>query len=172
MIFRYGNIWSVYFGGIWSVSNIDLLLITANSTITKDGRLVMGRGLAAQAKKLFPGIDRKAAEAVRGRRTYGFIKLRIPKLGLFQVKYDFWEKADLDLIRLSTAMLKEYAESDRHKAIHLPYPGIGNGRLSKEEVYPIIKVLPDNVYIWQFRKPTAFRLQARARTDRIGLEPP
>jgi hypothetical protein len=148
MRFEYGNIWSTIL-----YQKTHLLLITTNATITTQGKLVMGRGLAAEAKRLIPGVDEEAARVIAGRITYGFVKLpRYPKLGLFQVKYHYAQRASLDLIQLSTNMLKEYALQHPER-IDLNYPGIGNGGLNKRDVYPIISQLPDNVHIWQYDKP-------------------
>jgi hypothetical protein len=33
--------------------------------------------------------------------------------------------------------------------IHLEYPGIADGELTREEVRPIVETLPGNVYIWE-----------------------
>jgi hypothetical protein len=35
-------------------------------------------------------------------------------------------------------------------SVHLNYPGIGNGRLRREDVLPIIALLPDQVTIWEY----------------------
>ncbi len=48
--FRLGNMWTAY-------EPADLFLITTNSTIRRDGALVMGRGIARQAKERFPDLD-------------------------------------------------------------------------------------------------------------------
>lgn len=45
-----GNMWDSY-------EVADLFLITTNSTLTRPNKLVMGRGIALQAKERFPGLD-------------------------------------------------------------------------------------------------------------------
>lgn len=47
--FRRGDMWTAY-------EPADLFLITTNSTIRPDGALVMGRGIARQARDRFPGL--------------------------------------------------------------------------------------------------------------------
>ena len=32
----------------------------------------------------------------------------------------------------------------------LNFPGIGHGRLERDEVLPIIKLLPDSVEVWEY----------------------
>lgn len=49
--FKTGDMWSAY-------TAADLFLITTNSTLKKGNHaLVMGRGIARQAKERFPGLD-------------------------------------------------------------------------------------------------------------------
>jgi hypothetical protein len=139
---------------MWSVfEGDDKFLITTNSTVKRNGALVMGRGIALQAKTRFPGLDLALGQAIlrvcpnQGR--YGLIVGR--KLGIFQVKYHYAAPADLELIRYSTGMLTAYAAEHPDIRIHLNYPGIGWGHLSQEQVAPIILALPDNVFVWSFR---------------------
>lgn len=69
---------------------------------------------------------------------------------------DIWsilDRADLDLIRLATGKLYDLlAQTPALKRVDLNFPGIGNGRLNREDVLPIISVLPDKVYIWERSK--------------------
>lgn len=49
--FKTGDMWTAY-------TAVDLFLITTNSTLKQGDRaLVMGRGIARQAKERFPGLD-------------------------------------------------------------------------------------------------------------------
>ena len=49
--FKTGDMWTAY-------TTADLFLITTNSTLkTSSHALVMGRGIARQAKERFPGLD-------------------------------------------------------------------------------------------------------------------
>jgi hypothetical protein len=127
-----------------------LKVVTANSSLTKDGRLVMGRGAAGDLKLKVPGIDKifgKMIQETCGHLgLYGLLMCGI--YGAVQVTYDFRDKADLDLIAFSMAFLADEAETNRY-ICHINYPGIGNGRLSKEEVKPLLDILPDNVYVWE-----------------------
>jgi len=47
--FQRGDMWPAF-------ATAGLFLITTNSTIRKDGALVMGRGIARQARDRFPGL--------------------------------------------------------------------------------------------------------------------
>ena len=126
-------------------------LITTNSTIKANGALVMGRGIALEAKTRFPGLDLTLGQAILGvcpsLGRYGLIVGR--KLGIFQVKYHYRDAADLRLIAYSTQMLHEYSLQHPNMLINLNYPGVGWGHLTEEQVSPVIQTLPDNVIVWQ-----------------------
>jgi hypothetical protein len=143
-----GNIWSVW-------QEADLFLITTNSTLTS-GRLVMGRGIAREARDRFPGLDYTLGMHIDwscgNQGTYGlFVSPLWPekKLGLFQVKRHFSQQADLELITYSTRLLRDWCIAHPDASVHLNFPGIGNGRRPITEVMPIIAQLPDNVQVWR-----------------------
>ena len=148
--FKTGDMWSAY-------DQAGLYLITTNSTITRNGRLVMGRGIAKQARDRFPGLAAALGQQIQQQcgslGTYGLlISPRWPtaKLGAFQVKYHFSETADLALIQQSATSLHQWATTHSDVAIHLNMPGIGNGRLPRTAVLPHIQKLPHNVTIWEY----------------------
>ena len=151
MILEYGNMWSIW-------SKTDLFLITTNSFVKHTGQLVMGAGIARQARDRFPGLDTTLGQAIRETcghlGEYGlFISPRWPatRLGLFQVKRHWSTDAILDLIHQSADQLTQWASTHPDCRIDLNFPGIGNGRLSPDQVLPVIKQLPDNVHVWQYR---------------------
>lgn len=151
--FRLGNMWTAY-------TTADLFLVSTNSTIRQDGALVMGRGIARQAKERFPGLDAalgRQVQALCGNQgIYGLlVSPRWPaaKLGAFQVKRHYSQPARLELIRRSTAALCTWCADHPDTSVHLNYPGIGNGRLHREAVLPIIAQLPDQVTIWEYPLP-------------------
>ena len=53
----YGDAWELFYSG-----QFDVLFITTNGTIKKDGKAVMGRGIAAEAKSKYPSIPSKLGE--------------------------------------------------------------------------------------------------------------
>ena len=156
-VFQTGDMWSAY-------DQAGLFLLTTNSTITPacpredgGGRLVMGRGIAKQARDRFPGLAAALGQQIQQQcgslGTYGLlISPRWPaaKLGAFQVKYHFSETADLALIQQSATSLHQWATTHSDVAIHLNMPGIGNGRLPRTAVLPHIQKLPHNVTIWKY----------------------
>jgi hypothetical protein len=147
VILTKGDMWSAY-------DKADWFCITTNATINAKGELVMGRGIALEAKKKYPDLPGAFAKELLRRgavlRPYGLLVLTYGKIIAFQVKYGWWEKANLDLIRFSTEKLNQYALEHREKSFHLNFPGIGNGQLAREDVLPIIQQLPDNVTVWEY----------------------
>ena len=125
------------------------VLVTANNSFTKDGRLVMGKGAALDLKKRVPDIDRVFADLLRTRTTnnfYGFILWG--RYGIFQTKYNFKDPSPLELVRASTNALIKFAKSHKNWSFAMNFPGIGAGGLTYEEVFLIVTKLPDNVYLY------------------------
>ena len=127
------------------------LIVTTNSFLTSEMKLVMGRGAAWRLKMKVPGIDRIFGNMVSslcghlGR--YGLLFHQ--RYGALQVKYRFDEKARVDLIEFSLRKLAEVARKSPESKFNVNYPGIGNGGLRKHEVSPFLNVLPDNVFVWE-----------------------
>lgn len=152
-IYEFGNMWAAY-------DQSSLFLVTANAYIRKDGALVMGRGIAKEAKERFPGIDHAyGALITKAKNPTGGYGVLLPsdiqadhKVGLFQVKHHFRSRASRRLISLSRAVLWAMAIKElAGMRIDLNFPGIGNGQLAVDQVKPMIDVLPRNVHIWRFR---------------------
>ena len=157
--FRLGNMWTAY-------AAADLFLVSTNSTIRQDGALVMGRGIARQAKERFPGLDvalGRQIQALCGNQgIYGLlVSPRWPaaKLGAFQVKQHYSQPASLELIWRSAAALCVWCIKHPTATVAVNFPGIGNGRLRREAVLPIVSQLPDQVTIWEYPSPDQSRLE-------------
>lgn len=134
-------------------------VVTTNSVIVND-KLVMGRGVALQARRRYPGLPGLAATRIRRRlqlapsTPYGFILVYWPiqhlstsGLGIFQVKTDWQLPATPDVIRHSAVRLKIIADMYPDLHFQLNFPGIGAGQLQRRQVLPIISILPDNVSV-------------------------
>ncbi|MGB4870063.1 MAG: hypothetical protein WBP47_08435 [Candidatus Promineifilaceae bacterium] len=163
--FRTGDMWTAY-------ETAGLFLITTNSTLTTDGRLVMGRGIARQARDRFPGLDAALGAQIRtvcgSGGFYGLlISRRWPaaKLAAFQVKYHWRGPADFSLITRSAIALTWWARYHADCPICLNFPGIGNGGLARTAVLPLLAELPDNVTIWEVAAPPA-RIPEREDDER------
>ena len=127
------------------------IIVTANSFLTSEMKLVMGRGAAWQLKRKEPGIDLIFGEKIHERcghlGTYGLIFHG--RYGAAQVKCRFNERARLGLIRISMRMLGNVAGRDKGKIFNVNFPGIGNGGLKKHQVESLIRDLPENVHVWE-----------------------
>lgn len=144
MKLRYGNMFD-------HLNECDVLLVTTNSYIKKDGSLAMGRGVALEAKQLFPDLPKLFAPLIHKYSVEYLYKEdtgHVVHVGFFNVKNHFKDKATLSRIAISTLSLVEIAEEEQEHIFFLNYPGIGNGGLTREEVEPIISVLPNNVHVW------------------------
>lgn len=156
MIYRSGQMWDVW------PDNCDLFIVLANSTLTKSGALVMGAGIAREARDRFPGLDKKLGEAVR--RTsevrkeglfYGLLVSEnwpASKLALLQTKYHWMQPGSPVLIEQSLFKLWGWlVTTDPTLRVHLPFPGIGQGGLSVERLLPSVegalRSFP-NVTVW------------------------
>lgn len=140
----------------------DVLMVTTNGFVKNNGCLVMGRGAAwcmsqkyPDTPSIFGNLIKKHVEDFGSKihTPYGVLiapGFRNPLLGAFQVKRHFKDKADLELIAYSTAVLTTWANGGwRGLTIALNFPGIGNGQLERGEVLPYIEELPDNVEVWE-----------------------
>jgi hypothetical protein len=144
-----GDMWSVY-------DDADLFLLTTNSAITKDGALVMGRGIALEASQRFPGLSKAIGQQIvktcGSLGTYGLlVSSRWPeaKLGAFQAKTNPKQSASLALIQKSTTALCAWCKEHPQASVHLNFPGTGHGGLLREKVLPIVEQLPETVCIWE-----------------------
>lgn len=145
-------------GDMWK-SGADVIVVTGNATVRGDGALVMGRGAAREARDAYPGIDLAFGHAIREwRKKHGpgmpyallLADKAGTKIGLFQVKWHWADAADLELIATATEELRTFALTIwREYRIALNFPGIGNGRLARADVLPVISRLPDNVSIYE-----------------------
>tara|TARA_R100001086_G_scaffold235716_1_gene158749 strand:- start:378 stop:824 length:447 start_codon:yes stop_codon:yes gene_type:complete len=129
----------------------NIYLFTGNSYIKRDGKLVMGRGAARQVRDMYPAMDADLGCQMTHLGFYGLLMSRVvqPNVGVFQVKWNYSDKASLDLIAESSRFLLRFAVENPGKMIHMNYPGIGNGGLNPEWVHQWIRDLPDNVHIYR-----------------------
>lgn len=145
-------------GDMWSVfAKADLFLVTTNSVLNRHGALVMGAGIARQARDRFAGLDQAFGKAVAltGPR-YGVLFPNAwpeDKLGAFQTKRHWQDKAEMQLIQLASHKLQVWCGLYPTCRVHLNMPGVGHGGLSREQVLPLLEALPDTVTVWEYRAP-------------------
>ena len=153
MILEKGDMWSIF-------GKTRIFLITTNFQRNAQGLAVMGRGIANEAALRFPeiredfakrledSIDLQAYDDALHPVYTGIIgKYDGQVLGWFMTKRHWKDPSTLDIIRDSVRELKRW--QDIAERIDLNFPGIGNGKLKREDVLPIIEQLPDNVHVWE-----------------------
>lgn len=144
MILETGNMFSIW-------GKTDLFCVTTNSTLTRYGELVMGRGIALELIKKYPQIGKLAGSQIENMGIYGLktFELDRQKVGLFQVKTRWQDRAEIGLIAWSSAVLDDYVKRNKLGRVDINFPGIGAGRLKEEDVLKVIKFLPKKVHVWK-----------------------
>lgn len=133
------------FMDLWEMP-AEVIIITTNGFVKKNGRLVMGRGCAQEARDTFTDIDlifgKKVAE--RGNNCYRVVLDNFTLVNM-PVKHNWWEPADLALIIESCHALVRGADKFGWTDVRLPRPGCGNGQLNWEnDVKPVIETILDD----------------------------
>jgi len=133
----------------------DAICVTTNGVVKKNGKAVMGAGNALQARNTFKGLAldlgrliKKNGNIVQIIRFAIIHGKKIPIVS-FPVKYNWWEKADLELIRKSLIQLLVEIKFNQWKKVILPRPGCMNGKLSwLTEVKPLLELFADDrIYV-------------------------
>jgi hypothetical protein len=141
--FKIGDIWTTY-------GNPDsTLFVTTNSTLDRNGHLVMGAGSALHAVWKEPDIKERFGSLVKD-SFYGILFHPTWDICAFQTKSFFKHPSNLLIIKDACEQLRILAQEYPDSTFNLCYPGIGFGRLSKEDVHPLLLKLPDNVVVWSF----------------------
>jgi hypothetical protein len=133
-----------------AVGKASAICITTNGFVKANNTCVMGRGCALEAKKKWPGIDLMLGRLIQknGNIVQGLGKVSDTIIIAFPVKHNWFEDADLGLIRTSCKQLVSLADRKELTTIVIPRPGCGNGKLKYELVEPILKEeLDDRFFI-------------------------
>lgn len=131
--------------------------------VVRNGKLVMGAGVAADAKKQFPELPSLWGMAVEKEgniphfgpwyvsdKPYDLVTDTGEGFFLFSfpTKNHYNQDADGYLIMKSAIILAEKALSNPYDAFIIPRPGVGLGRLDWRDVRPmLLALLPDNVFV-------------------------
>lgn len=133
--------------------NFDAFCITTNGTIKSNGECVMGRGIALTCKRMFPDIPMILGNLIRirGNHVHKLGTYKSSVIFSFPVKHNWWEVADIELIKRSCVELTHELDRLNLKSVLLPRPGCGNGKLNWNDVEPVIaKLLDDRVIVVTF----------------------
>lgn len=150
-VVSHGATMKIIQGNLWD-SKADTVVVTTNGYIGNRG-LVMGRGAAAEAALMYPGLQRSAGVIIEKAKqspmiaprtfVYGFVEVRSGAigrgLGLLQVKYNWSDKANVYLIAFSAISLRLWMMRNPKVEVACNFPGIGYGGLDRKEVEPILQ---------------------------------
>jgi len=144
-------------GDLWNELGVaDILFVTTNSTLTRVGRLIMGKGAAKEAAERFWRLPSLWGQQIMDWSLPGepyLLLLSKPEeyggeppthLGAFQVKTFWSHPAKLDLIEASARALRNnilgpVGTLPWQGRIAMNYPGIGAGSLCEEDVEPVLR---------------------------------
>lgn len=139
MIEKVGNIWQ---------TSCEVIVITTNGAVKSNGELVMGKGIAKDAKWKYPALPKIWGDYVSkyGNGVYSYKTSINTTLFSLPTKHHWRDKSDIKLIVKSIKQLIVETEDFNHIAI--PKPGCSNGGLNWEiDVKPVIEPLLNNRFI-------------------------
>lgn len=133
----------------------DAVCITTNGIVKKDGKAVMGAGIAKEANNLY-FLDEELALHLTNTGNVPHIFTRKGRHGCylisFPTKHDWRNDSDLTLIARSAELLKELADRRHISACYLTPPGCGCGKLDWEtQVKPVLEPILDDRFTIVFR---------------------
>jgi hypothetical protein len=152
MILKKGNMFEMW-------DKCDYFLVTTNSSVRLNGELIMGAGAAKQLRELVPDSPRALGRQIVGKPFYGVVLANNAPIGQtyggFQTKYDYHDNSTLELIEKSSERLREImdAEEGYPHLVVMNFPGVGHGKLAREDVLPILEKhfgVCSNVWIYEY----------------------
>lgn len=140
-------------------SGVDIKGFTSNGVVKGNGELVMGAGTAKQVKILHPNLPllfgtmlKTSFRKVNGTYRYGYLYDEDTSIIAVQTKYHYKDASDVELIEYSLELLNKFAQLHSNKLIGIPFPGIGEGKLNKNDVLFLLEALPTNVLVFEYEK--------------------
>ena len=129
-------------GNLWAFRGEGVIVITTNGYVTRDGRAVLGQGVARQAGERFPGLPRELGEKIRTGGNH--VHKLTGGLVSFPVEDSPWALPDIRLIRRSAEELRGMADRNNWSLIVVPRPGCGGGGLDWNDVAPALEEFFDD----------------------------
>lgn len=137
-------------GNLWSfLPEADARVITTNGVVRADGKAVMGRGCAAEAARMIPGLQDALGKRIREKGNhvhvfYGKFDLDYTLI-TFPTKNHWHQNSDVDLIFRSACELADEVDEFGFIRVVMPRPGCGMGKLNwRRDVKPMFKNLLDD----------------------------
>jgi hypothetical protein len=132
-------------GNIWDYLDNSIIAITTNGSVSRSGKAIIGRGVAAQAAVLFQSIPEILGAAIKNSGNH--VHYLDNNIVSFPVEHSPYEIPDLNLIKRSAIELVQKADEFGWSQIVVPRPGCGGGGLLWKDVKPILENLFDKRFI-------------------------
>jgi hypothetical protein len=134
-------------GDIWSFHPENSIVIPTNTTLNQVGELVMGAGLAKQAKHRFPLLPQLAGDEIKAMGGQARV-LHFPdyRLILFPTKTDWRKNSSWQLIESMLYYLVHDVALLKLDKVYLPRLGCGLGGLQWEGVEILLNNYLDDRY--------------------------
>lgn len=119
----------------------DAVCITTNGEIKKNGRAVMGAGVARSFRDRIKNIDLVLADSLKqhGNKCRIFYKIGKVSIIAFPTKILWQDHSDINLIRKSAKELKQIIIDHNLNMVLLPKPGCSNGGLIWNTVKDVLE---------------------------------
>ena len=165
------NSYKTHIGDMTKLTNLSGLCVTTNGYVNKQGKCVMGRGIAKQIADTYPDVPTILGNLIKykGNRVYilkaidstillsfpvkpitGNIKDVVPHLRHYYKSGTipgFAVKAQLSIIEESFKQLVKLVEIYKLNRVTLPLVGCGAGELSLKDVKPLFDKYLDSRFI-------------------------
>jgi len=124
-------------GDIWEhAERGEIIVITTNGSLTRDGRAIFGRGVARQAALRFPMLAEKLGSLLAEQGSHVFYLDN--GVVTFPVEETAWSQPDLRIIARSAEELRRLADRSGWQQVIVPRPGCGGGGLAWMEVQSLL----------------------------------
>lgn len=132
-------------GDIWEYRGRAIIALTTNGSLTRDGRAVVGRGVARQALVYLPDLPWRLGALLQAGGNH--VHALGEGLVSFPVEETAWSLPDLQLIARSAAELRRLADERSWELIVVPRPGCGGGGLHWADVRPCLAGVFDDRFL-------------------------
>ena len=130
---------------IWDYRGRGVIAISTSGSVARSGKAVLGRGVASQAGRRFPGLAERLGELLN--RGGNHVHDLGDGIVSFPVEASAWEWPDPRLIARSARELRELADREGWQLVVVPRPGCGGGGLSWREVRPLLEECFDDRFL-------------------------
>lgn len=151
MIIEHGDIWCIYY-------ETNVFAFAANSELNSTGEMAMDEGIALQVRYRIPGVARRSGFALRASMkelgVYGVLdatpELQMkPRILAFQTQIKSGTPLNLKVMATSADAIAKIMKAHRDWRIDLSEPLFHGGGVRHEDVYKLLKNLPNRLHVWR-----------------------